>query len=189
MKRIFVLMLALVLGVLGMMRVGAMSAGSSVTYSIKLSGYGVVGTPSVSIAFLNRVLAAYSSPAAGLGQDMYSAGLHFGIDPVYGLAFFLHEDSMGTTGWGAINHSLGNTRCTPGYRCGGGYRAYVTWAAGFWDWFYLIRVQYVNAWHLTTVAQIIPVYAPGSDGNDVKGYIAAIEQSVSAWWAGRLQVR
>jgi hypothetical protein len=155
---------------------------------VDLQAYPVVGKPTVSAAFLDRVLAAYQSPATGLGRVMYADGVHFGIDPVFGLAFFLHEDAMGTTGWGAINHSLGNTRCTPGYQCRGGYRAYPTWAAGFWDWFMLIRVQYVNTWHLVTVEQIVPVYAPVSDGNDVQGYIAAIEMAVDSWRSGRVEV-
>ncbi|HEU5382772.1 MAG TPA: hypothetical protein VFV38_45780, partial [Ktedonobacteraceae bacterium] len=155
---------------------------------VKLEAYSVVGKPTVSAAFLNRVLVAYGSPAAGLGQTMYNDGVHFGVDPVYALAFFLHEDGMGTTGWGAVNRSLGNTRCTPGYQCRGGYRAYASWAAGFWGWFNLIRVQYVNTWHLVTVDQIIPVYAPSSDGNNVRGYITAIKSAVDVWRSGRLEV-
>lgn len=156
---------------------------------INLEVYSVVGKPTISAAFINRVFSAYGSPAVGLGQTMYADGVHFGIDPVYALAFFLHEDGMGKTGWGAVNRSLGNTRCTPGYQCRGGYRAYATWSAGFWDWFTLIRVQYVNAWHLLTVDQIIPVYAPSSDGNDVQGYITALKRSVDTWRAGIVEVR
>jgi len=155
---------------------------------VNLETYAVVGKPTVSASFIDKVLSAYGSPAAGLGHDLYSDGVHSGIDPVYALAFFLHEDRMGTTGWGAVNHSLGNTRCTSGYQCRGGYRAYASWSAGFWDWFNLVRVQYVNAWHLVTVDQIIPVYAPGSDGNNVQGYIAALKAAVDAWRAGRLEV-
>jgi hypothetical protein len=152
------------------------------------SASAVVGVPTVSAAFLDQVLAAYHSPAAGFGSALYADGVQFGIDPVYGLAFFLHEDGMGTTGWGAHNHSLGNIRCSTGYVCQGGYRCYPTWAAGFWDWFHLIRVLYLNTWHLVTVAQIIPVYAPSSDHNDVQGYIAAIQAAVDAWRAGRIEV-
>jgi hypothetical protein len=40
----------------------------------------------------------------------------------------------------------------------------------------------------TTVAQIIPVYAPSSDGNNEAAYIAAIEHAVATWRAGRVQV-
>lgn len=172
----------------GGVRVSSASWSVSHPTMVDLETYVVMGKPTVSASFINQVLSAYSSPAAGLGQTMYADGVHFGIDPVYALAFFLHEDGLGTTGWGAVNHSLGNTRCTPGYQCRGGHRSYATWSAGFWDWFNLIRVQYVNTWHLTTVAQIIPVYAPGSDGNDEQGYITAIKRAVDAWRAGFVEV-
>lgn len=169
-------------------RVSSASLTASHPTVVNLDAYSVLGSPSVSVAFLNRVLSAYRSPTAGLGQTLYADGQHFGIDPVFALAFFMHEDSFGKTGWGAVNHSLGNTRCTAGYACQGGYRSYATWSAGFWDWFTLIRVQYVNIWHLSTVDQIIPVYAPSSDGNDVKGYIAAIKTAVDTWRSGRVEV-
>ncbi|MEO7022024.1 MAG: hypothetical protein ABI234_17870 [Ktedonobacteraceae bacterium] len=152
------------------------------------SPYVLPEPPTVSASFINRVLLAYHSPAAGLGQTMLDDGQHFRIDPVYALAWFLHEDGMGTTGWGALNRSLGNTRCSQGYSCRGGYRAYPSWAAGFWDWFHLLRVLYIDQWHLSTVAAIVPVYAPSSDHNDVAGYISAIEQSVDTWRAGRVLV-
>lgn len=164
------------------------SSVSAVVHPVREQTYELVGSPTISPAFINEVLRAYGSPAAGFGQTLYTDGIHFGIDPVYALAFFLHEDGMGTTGWGALNHSLGNTRCTAGYRCQGGYRAYANWSAGFWDWFELLRLQYINAWHLTTVDQIIPVYAPSSDGNDVRAYIGAIKQAVDTWRAGRVRV-
>jgi hypothetical protein len=97
---------------------------------------------------------------AGLGQALSEGGVRYQIDPAYALAFFLHESSFGMTGWGAINRSLGNIRCSAGYRCQGGYRSYLTWQAGFLDWYQLIRNLYIKQWHLMTVAQIIPVYAP-----------------------------
>src|SRR5438105_15059677 len=41
----------------------------------------VLGPPSISAAFIDRVLAAYHSPAAGLGQALYDAGVRTGIHP------------------------------------------------------------------------------------------------------------
>ena len=35
-----------------------------------------------------------------------------------------------------------------------------------------------------TIEQIIPVYAPSRDNNDVAGYIAAIKHMVDVWCAG-----
>jgi hypothetical protein len=38
----------------------------------------------------------------------------------------------------------------------------------------------------TTVSQIVPVYAPASDGNNVPGYIAGVEQAVDTWRRGQV---
>jgi len=144
----------------------------------------VRGRPSLSAAFINRVLSFSHSPAAGLGQAMYADSLHFGIDDVFALAFFLHESSFGTTGVARVTHSLGNIICTPGWpRCVEGFRWYPSWAAGCLDWFRLLAVVYLPR-GLFTVQQIVPVYAPASAGNDVVGYIAAVLTAVQTWRAG-----
>jgi hypothetical protein len=85
-----------------------------------------------------------------------------------------------------VTHSLGNIRCSQGYVCINGYRAYGNWVAGYRDWFHLIAVLYIKQWHLTTVEKIIPVYAPPSDGNNVRGYIAAVERAVDDWRQGKV---
>lgn len=158
--------------------------------------YTVTGAPTISAEFMDRVLSAYGSPAAGTGQALYDLGVHYGIDPVYALAFFLHEDSFGKTGWGAINHSLGNSRCYGWSVCRGGYRTYATWVDGYQDWYNLILNGYVHGQvtlHIvghvcTTISQIVPVYAPSSDHNNVMGYIAAVEHAVDTWRDGKIWV-
>ncbi len=150
------------------------------------SSSSILGRPSLSVAFVNRVLSAYHSPAAGLGSVLYADSLTYGIDDAYPLAFFLHESSMGNAGMATSTHSLGNIRCTPGWSCIGGYRSYPTWAAGFHDWFHLMISEYLPR-HLSTVPTIIPVYAPSADHNDEHAYIAAVLSAVSAWRTGRLQ--
>jgi hypothetical protein len=158
--------------------------------------YPVLGSPTVSAAFIDRVLAAYGSPAAGTGQALYDLGVQAGIDPVYALAFFLHEDSFGKTGIGAANHSLGNIRCSAGYRCQDRFRSYASWADGYHDWYALILNGYVRGQvtgsivghACTTVGQIVPVYAPSRDHNNVAGYIAAVEHAVDTWRCGRIWV-
>jgi len=148
----------------------------------------VRGRPSLSAAFINRVLVASHSPAAGLGQALYADSLRFHIDDVFALAFFLHESSFGTTGVAVVTHSLGNIICTPGWpRCVGRFRWYSSWAAGCLDWFRLLAAEYLPR-GLVTVQTIVPVYAPSSDGNNVAGYIAAVMMAVRAWRAGRLDV-
>ena len=59
-----------------------------------------------------------------------------------------------------------------------------SWQDGFGHWYALILTLYVKQWHRVTVEQIIPKYAPGSDGNDEEGYIAVIEHAVDTWRRG-----
>lgn len=150
--------------------------------------YELEGRPTVDADFINQVLAAYDSPARGRGQVLYTFGVQYGVDPVYALAFFMHESGFGTTGVARVTLSLGNIRATAGYESYAGYRRYKSWEAGFADWYKLIKIQYVERWGLATVDQIIPVYAPSTDHNDVDAYIRAIKQAVDAWRSGVVQV-
>jgi hypothetical protein len=148
----------------------------------------ITGSPTVSAAFINQVLAYYHSPAGGLGQSLYHLGVHYNINPTYALAFFMHESMFGTLGVARVTLSLGNIRCSTGYACLYGYRTYSSWASGFADWYRLIREVYIHQWHLTTIEQIVPTYAPSGDHNNVIGYITAVEQAVSTWQSGKVEV-
>jgi hypothetical protein len=150
--------------------------------------YMVVGQPSIKADFINRVLDYYRSPARGKGQALYDYGIKYDIDPAYALAFFMHESSFGTTGVARVTRSLGNIRASDGYRNYDGYRLYQTWEQGFEDWYKLISEQYVAQWKLTTVDQIVPMYAPSSDNNDVAAYIQAVKTAVDTWRGGTVQV-
>jgi len=150
--------------------------------------YQVTGAPSVDADFINQVLDAYHSPAHGKGQSLYALGVKYGVDPVYALAFFMQESRFGTTGVARVTLSLGNIRTTAGYEDYDGYRKYQNWEAGFEDWYQLIKVQYVDTWNLLTIDQIIPVYAPSSDNNDVTAYISGIKLAVDTWRNGQVQV-
>lgn len=150
--------------------------------------YEVTGVPTIGADFINQVLASYDSPASGKGQALYDLGTRYGIDPVYALAFFMHESRFGTTGVAQVTLSLGNIRATSGYDTYDGYRKYKTWEAGFEDWYKLIKTQYVQKWRLFTVDQIVPVYAPSSDHNDVDAYIQSVKDAVNAWRSGQVQV-
>jgi hypothetical protein len=156
---------------------------------IHIGPYAVLGKPTITVAFINEVLASYHSPAAGKGQALYDLGVKYGIDPAFALAFFLHESSMGTTGVARTTLSLGNLRCIPARPCiqtgSNGYFAQMySWEDGFEQFYKLIRNLYVSKWGLVTVDQIIPVYAPSSDHNDEQGYITILKHSVDAWHAG-----
>ena len=154
--------------------------------------YRVVGPPTISAAFIDTLLWAYHSPAAGLGSVIFDQGVHYGIDPVYALAFFWHESGFGTTGEARVTRSPGNERCIADRPCidqgRGGYALMTSWADGFEHRFRLIRNLYVKQWGLVTVEQIIPKYAPGSDSNDEMAYIQAVEHAVEVWRSGKLWV-
>lgn len=150
--------------------------------------YVVTGKPTITADFINEVLAAYHSPAAGLGQVLYDDGVNYGIDPAFALAFFMHESTFGKAGMARVTHSLGNMRCLPNYPCIQGYAGFQSWEQGFATWYYLIRDLYVGQWHLTTIEQILPRYAPRSDHNNVAAYITAVEHAVNQWRKGQVQV-
>lgn len=161
-----------------------------VTIPKHLGPYSVVGPNSLSVDFMNRVLAYYNSPAAGKAQALYDYGTKYGLDSAYALAFFMHESSFGTTGVARVTKSLSNMRCVPEYPClneNGGYAIFSSWEEGFEGWFKLIRNLYVNIWGRVTVDQIIPKYAPNSDGNDEASYIASLKHTIDTWRAGVIQ--
>ena len=156
--------------------------------TIHVSDYTLEGPPTVTASFIDQVLAKAGSPAAGTGQALYSQGVQYGIDPVYALAFFQHESQFGTTGEATVTRSLGNERCIADRPCNArGFAVFSSWIDSYGHWYSLIVNLYIKQWHLTTVEQIIPKYAPASDGNDVANYIAAIEQDVVLWRAGQVQ--
>jgi hypothetical protein len=150
--------------------------------------YSVLGQPSISVNFINQVLAAYHSPAVGKGQALYDLGVQYGIDPAFALAFFMHESSFGTKGEAANSLSLGNLRCIPNFRCQDNFAWFDSWENGFKAWYALIRNLYVAQWGFTTVDQIIPKYAPAADHNNEEAYIAAIKHEVDTWHANVIVV-
>lgn len=181
MKKFLLLVCVLALIAMGV-RNGQSSTSSAgqKTYTVASWQHPVNTSPTISATFIDQVLAAAHSPAQGTGQVMYDLGLRYGIDPAYALAFFHIESSYGTTGIARFTHSLGNIRCSAGYACRSDFRSYPSWEAGYEDWYHLVRTLYIGQWHLTTVEQIVPVYAPASE-NDVRAYIASVEQDVATW--------
>ena len=61
-----------------------------------------------------------------------------------------------------------------------------SWEDGFDQFYKLIRNLYVAQWGLVTIDQIIPTYAPNSDGNNEKAYIATLKHEIDTWHAGIL---
>ena len=166
---------------------GSPLSSHSMTVIVFPAASSVIGGPSLSASFIDRVLARYGSPAVGLGGALVADSEQFHIDDVYALAFFLHESSFGTTGVARFTRSLGNIICSGYPTCFQGFRSYVTWQVGAWDWFRLIKYEYLPR-GLSTVQAIVPVYAPTSDNNDVPAYIKAVVQAAAAWRAGRVSL-
>jgi hypothetical protein len=158
--------------------------------TIKSQGgpYAVLGKPTVNVAFINKVLSTYNSPAAGKGQALYDLGVKYGIDPAFALAFFMHESTFGTKGEASGSLSLGNIRCIPNFRCRDNFAWFNTWEDGFQEWYKLIRNLYVAQWGLTTVDQIIPTYAPAADHNNESAYINSLKHALDTWHAGQIIV-
>jgi len=140
-------------------------------------------TPSVGAAAIRQVLQKYNSPAIGAADAMYNLGVEYGIDPAFCLAFFVNESTAGTAGVARTTKSVGNIRTTAGYADYQGYRKYDSWEQGIEDWYRLIRDLYIGQWNLTTVDQIIPVYAPTFDNNNPDHYVATVKKLVSTWRA------
>jgi hypothetical protein len=152
----------------------------------------VLGGPSLSADFVDQVLSAHESPAAGTGEVLYSLSQQYGIDDAFALAFFWHESNFGRSGEAARTHSLGNLRCFEGAVCidqdRGGYASFPDWSAGYTAWYALIAGStYIGAGR-TTVQSIIPVYAPTADHNDESAYIAAVVWTVERLRAGQLDL-
>lgn len=155
-------------------------------------GHTVLGKPTISATYMNRVLAAHGSPAAGTGQALYDLGVQYGIDPAWPLAFFWQESHDGTSGEATVTRSIGNERCIADRPCNAAHFAVFTdWVDSYQHWYSLILYGYIRgdinrslgyaACPCTTIEQIIPVYA--GDGSEQQ-YIVGVLASVAAERAG-----
>ncbi len=144
----------------------------------------VRGKPSLSAARIDAILASYGSPAVGTGAIWVEFSHRYGIDNAVALAFFIHESSAGTDpNWsgnkrdGTSTYNVGNIECAGYPRCYGRWRDYESWEEGIEDWYRLIALTYVQKWGLTTVEEILPVYAPEFE-NDVALYVAMTQRRI-----------
>ncbi len=92
----------------------------------------------------------------------------------------------GTVGIARATKSVGTSRAAPGEQHYRGFRKYDTWEQGIEAWYQLIRDRYIGAWGLTTLDQIVPVYAPANDGSHTDeyiadDYIAVVKRLVRGW--------
>ena len=159
---------------------GLSQAPVSVSSASMTSGTSILGRPSLSVSFIDSVLALAQSPAQGTGQTFYTESVQTGIDDAYPLAIFQHELSFGRAGAAVDTRNPGNINCAGFSSCLGRFRLYSTWAAGVQDLYQLLVKEYLPR-HLTTLESILQVYAPTSDGNSPADYVAAVKSSVALW--------
>jgi hypothetical protein len=145
--------------------------------------------PSVSAQAIWQALAAAGSPLANngprragrtLAEYLWARGAMTGIDPAVAMALFWHESHYGTLGIAVLTHSLTNMRPagTQPARCGadGCYAYEADWFAGI-DNMYALLQRYRRL-GFVTVDQLIPVWAPPNDGNDVGAFMASVRETM-----------
>ena len=140
----------------------------------------IKGPPSATVEQIQTFLEKLGSPAAkeeGFSQALYDACTNRGLDPAMAVGFFLQESTGGRYGRAHENHSLGNIKGVAPESGGtdGTFRRYNTWAEGARDWARLIDEAYVQKRGMQTLSQVISVYAPGSDNNNERGYVATVK--------------
>ena len=145
--------------------------------------YPVRGTPTISVALINQVLAAYGSPLAGQGQALYDLGVKYDVDPAFCLAFFVEESDAGTRGEAVLTHSVGNLRPESGTPSLDGYRYYDTWLEGAEDWYRLIRKRLRRQLGPADPRDHHPGVCAFGRQQDVTSYIHTVEQLVATWRA------
>lgn len=146
-------------------------------------GYNPLGPATIGLNIFTSFLAEMGSPASSEAQQLYQTLIQQGADPAVALAFFEHESSGGRYGVAALTHSWGNLRCTPPYQCyqtegNGAFRSYPDWVAGASDWVSLMHYYRDNLGR-QTLDQIVPLYAPTSDGNAPASYIQTVKARVN----------
>ncbi len=155
----------------------------------------VVGVaPDISELTFIGALKAANSPALSAGHAVYQYCVKRGVSASFVLAMFQHESGMGKAGTATISHSWGNTRIpthggvtavrmtTPGEARSGTFPVFRDWIDG--GIATVARfVDYAPYRGKTTVAQIIPTWAPNSDGNDAAAYVRGVLAQMAAWQA------
>lgn len=145
----------------------------------------VIGVaPRISKERFRAILQIHGSPAAAEAEASYDAIVAEGVDPLFLLAVFWYESYFGTMGICARyqTRNPGNTRSSSTgigeviQTEKGPFVRYPSWTEGFRDAAHRLvdpRYPYARA-GAVTVEQIIPIWAPRSDGNQPESYIAQV---------------
>lgn len=144
------------------------------------------GPPTITPEKIDQVLKSFNSPASGLGQHIYDEGVKRGINPAVALAFFVQESTAGTKGVATETNSWGNIKGEGPAGSYKGFKAYDNFAQGVDDWYRLIDDKYLaprseGGRGYQYLSQVIHTYAPGSDNNNERAYVANVKGMVQGW--------
>ncbi|CAN5393265.1 hypothetical protein BH10CYA1_BH10CYA1_47600 [soil metagenome] len=134
---------------------------------------GIWGPPTISAAGIDKVLRDNHSPAAGLGSYIYDQAKERGINPAFALAMYGQESTFGTKGAAVRNNSFGNIRAGSH-----GFKHYDDVKQGIDHW---MKLMGSDAYHGKSLSGVIHKYAPGSDGNNPRGYMAYVTNNMNKW--------
>jgi hypothetical protein len=142
----------------------------------------IARSPTITVTEIDRVLQSVNSPMIPYSYNIYVAGIQYGIDPVFALAFWMKESREASDGSvAAPDHNPGYTEgLATDPRCGR-WACWPTWPEGIAGWFHYMRVFFVDR-GIRTVEDILPIYAPSSE-NNTSGYIVFVLQHVATWRA------
>ncbi len=131
------------------------------------------GPPTISAAGIDKVLRENHSPAAGMGKYIYDQATERGINPAFALAMYGQESTFGTKGAAVRNNSFGNIRAGSH-----GFKHYGDVKEGIDHW---MKLMGSDAYHGKSLSGVIHKYAPGSDGNNPRGYMAYVTNNMNKW--------
>lgn len=150
----------------------------------KLHDLSFTGPSRISLESFERVLRSYKSPVTEQAADFYNLINSYNLDPGIALAFFVRESGAGTAvgycnGVNSLdNKNWGNVRGDESGACR--FQKFATWREGLDFWCRAMYKYFVNR-GLDRLEDVVPVYAPASDGNDPGEYIATVSFLMLKW--------
>lgn len=159
-----------------------------------LTDYTVKGVPAdMTEAALLAVLRAAQSPVRDEdARKVYAYAVGRKLSPAFLLAMMHHESNYGRLGSAATTHSWGNTR-PPSFGApqtgvsDRNFSIYANWVDGGVST--VARLfDHLPYQGKDTVREIIPIWAPSTDGNVPERYIAAVLADIEKWTGGTVVV-
>src|SRR5436305_2044012 len=128
------------------------------------AGRNVVGSPTLSGDFVDKIFAGIGSPMVGTGKVVEQTARQTNIDDAFAVAVWWVETNDGMAGVGRGDRNPGAVRGSTGYSSGyDGYTLYPSYSAAIVDWFHVLQSRYVSR-GLTSVYSISGPYV-GTSGS------------------------